>query len=358
MVKLFNKNPLSVVGVMSGTSLDGLDICLAHFEKKSDSWAYTIEAANTVPYSAEAKIKLSDIEKLTAWEISKLDYDYGHFIGKEVFSFLKQINRHADVVASHGHTAFHNPGMGYTFQIGKGAAIVAETGIPCISDFRAADICRNGQGAPLVPIGDKLLFTSYDICLNLGGIANISFDNVDNERVACDVAPCNMLLNFLSLQLGMEYDAYGNAGAKGMVNHDLLNRLNELEFYGLLGPKSLGREWFEQKVVPVLASCNASLQDKLRTAYEHIAIQISKSTAEISPGAMLVTGGGARNRFLVQLITEKVKHRVVVPENMLVDFKEALIFAFLAALFLNGTPSALASSTGATADSISGCLYL
>lgn len=358
MLKLFNKKPLSVVGVMSGTSLDGLDICLVHFEKKSDSWTYTIEAANTVPYSAEAKIKLSDIEKLTAWEISKLDYDFGHFIGKEVRKFLSRLNRSTDVVASHGHTAFHSPALGYTLQIGKGAAIVAETGIPCISDFRSTDVCRNGQGAPLVPIGDKLLFAGYDICLNLGGIANISFDNANNERVACDVAPCNMLLNYLSLQLGMEYDAYGDVGAKGMVNYDLFNRLNELEFYGVLGPKSLGREWFEQKVVPAIASCNASLQDKLRTAYEHIAFQISKSTAEISPGAMLVTGGGARNRFLVQLITEKVKHHVVVPQSMLVDFKEALIFAFLAALFLDGTPSALASSTGAAADSIAGCLYL
>lgn len=346
------------IGLMSGTSLDGLDICLCTFHKKENgTWRYSIINAITLTYPNVIKELLESAPRLNGEQLTEFDYKYGHWLGKTVKKFMQGIKEKPAFIASHGHTIFHNPQKGYTLQIGKGSAISAETGIPCISDFRSSDVCRGGQGAPLVPVGDKLLFSEYDICLNLGGIANLSFDNDNLERIAFDVSPCNMLLNYLSNQVGKEYDFNGELGRKGKVCNNLLEKLNNLEYYNANFPKSLGREWFEINVMPLINNPDIKLDDKLRTSYEHIAHQITSTTNKIGGKNLLITGGGAKNNFLIDLIKQKSNKEVIVPDSQTIDFKEALIFAFLGVLFIEQSHSALSTVTGARDSSIGGCFY-
>lgn len=346
------------IGLMSGTSLDGLDVCLCTFDKKENgTWKYSIINATTLPYPKVISELLESAPRLNGEQLTELDYKYGHWLGKTTREFIKDIKEKPAFIASHGHTIFHNPKNGYTLQIGKGSAISAETGIPCISDFRSSDVCRGGQGAPLVPIGDKLLFSEYDICLNLGGIANLSFDNNNSERIAYDVSPCNMLLNYLSNQVGKEYDFNGEIGKQGSICNELLEKLNDLEYYKVDFPKSLGREWFELNIMTLINTPDIKLEDKLRTSYEHIANQIVKTTNKINGKNLLITGGGAKNMFLIDLIKQKSNKNVIIPDSQTIDFKEALIFAFLGVLFIEEQQSALSTVTGARTNSISGCFY-
>lgn len=344
------------VGLMSGTSLDGLDICLCTFGKKENgTWNYSIIKAVTLPYPKVIRELLESAPHLNGEQLTELDYKYGHWLGKATKEFTQDIKEKPAFIASHGHTIFHNPKNGYTLQIGKGSAISSETGIPCISDFRSSDVSKSGQGAPLVPIGDKLLFSEYDICLNLGGIANLSFDNDDLERIAYDVSPCNMLLNHLSNQAGKEFDFNGEIGKQGSICNELLEKLNDLEYYKADFPKSLGREWFELNVIPLIINPNIMLEDKLYTSYEHIAHQITNTTNRIKGKNLLITGGGANNTLLIDLIKQKSNKEVIIPDSQTIDFKEALIFAFLGVLFIEQQHSALSTVTGARTNSISGC---
>ena len=354
--EIINNNSFRVVGVMSGTSLDGLDICLCTFIEKSNKWSYKIEKACTINYSNELKEKLSSAFNATGNELTKLDYEYGRWIGNQVKVFLKDIKAKPAFVASHGHTIFHNPNQGFTLQIGKGSAISTESGLPCICDFRSSDVGRSGQGAPLVPIGDRLLFSNFDICLNLGGFANLSFES-ENSRLAFDIGPCNIILNRLAQQNGHNFDKGGELGSKGNVNYKLLEDLNALDYYQKKLPKSLGREWVEDIFYPLVKDSDLPIGDKLRTVYEHIATQISIATNSIKGQTILATGGGAYNNLLIHLLKNKSKHSIVIPDNQTIDYKEALIFAFLGVLYIQRKPSALSSVTGANADSISGCLY-
>ncbi len=345
-----------VIGVMSGTSLDGLDICLCTFFQSSEKWSYKIEKAITIHYSSEISEKLSSAYNASGIELTLLDYDYGKWIGQQIKEFLKEIDPKPDFVASHGHTIFHKPSEGYTLQIGKGSAIASESGLPCICDFRSSDVCRLGQGAPLVPIGDSLLFSEYDICMNLGGFANLSYEH-NNSRLAFDIGPCNIILNLLAQKQGFSFDVDGNLGRKGVVNNILLESLNSLDYYHRSAPKSLGREWFEEIFLSMLEKSSISNEDKLRTVYEHISTQICDTTNTIKGKNILVTGGGSHNSLLILLLKNKSNHSIVIPDNQTIDYKEALIFAFLGVLYMIKEPGALASVTGATADSISGCLY-
>lgn len=344
---------------MSGTSLDGLDLCLARFEYVNNTWKYEILASKTVIYSEQLYGALSQAAYIQANLLVQLDYSYGKWIGSQAKQFISKCGTSPDVIASHGHTVFHNPKNGYSLQIGKGAAIAAITGIPCISDFRSTDICLGGQGAPLVPIGDKLLFSEFDFCLNLGGIANISYnESKNNERVAFDICPCNMALNYMANKIEKPFDKNGEIGKTGKVIPELLEQLNLLKYYQLTAPKSLSREWFESEFLPIIENGNYYINDVIRTIYEHIAIQISISTQSIKGSDMLLTGGGTHNKLLVKLIREKVSYNVVVPEQDIVDYKEALVFAFLGVLYLTRQVGALASVTGAERDSIIGGMYL
>lgn len=344
---------------MSGTSLDGLDLVAAEFWHKNGKWNFKIHFAETVSYSYEWREKLRNSPSLSGEKLIELHSEFGRFLGFETMGFIEKKSFTPDLIASHGHTVFHQPEKHFTFQLGNGADIAATTQITTVADFRTGDVALGGQGAPLVPVGDRLLFGEYDFCLNLGGFANISFEN-NGKRVAFDICPVNFILNYFAEKQGFAFDKNGELGQKGKVNTELLKKLNQLEFYQKEPPKSLGREWVEQVYLPVLKDAEISENDKLRTVYEHIKQQIAVTIYRKSNGKekMLVTGGGAFNSFLTELISKQVQVEVVILSNEIINFKEALIFAFLGVLRLTGQNNCHSSVTGAARDHSSGIIYL
>ncbi len=344
------------IGVMSGTSLDGLDLVACRFTF-NESWKFEIIKSLTVAYSHKWVSRLSTAAELSGLEMALLSNKYGKFIGKQVARFCSDLPEKPDLVSSHGHTVFHQPKNRLTIQIGNGAWIAAYSGLPVACDFRALDVALKGQGAPLVPIGDELLFGEYEICLNLGGIANVSF-NEDNERKAFDICPANMAFNHFIKDLGYEYDLDGALGRSGQIQEELLNLLNGLEFYKQMGPKSLGREWFEDEFLPLINSFQLEKPDILRTLYEHVSDQISGALDQYPKAQILVSGGGAHNVFLIELISEKTKHKTIVPSAQIIDFKEGIIFAFLGVLRLRHEANCFKSVTGASHNHSGGVIYL
>lgn len=346
-----------ILGLMSGTSLDGIDLALCDISENG----YKVLAAETVPYYEEWRQRLATLENASAYEYALANVELGHHFGKVINRFLKGKER-PEAIASHGHTIFHQPHLGLTTQIGDGDAIAAETGLPVVSNFRTLDVALGGQGAPLVPIGDELLFGDYEACLNLGGIANISYRD-GGHRVAYDICPCNMALNRLAAMLGYPYDKGGVNARGGQVQTCLLHALDALEYYAERGPKSLGKEWFVGQFWPVVKEfigvvpSLSTVRDALATVSAHIAMQIGRVLEAQKIGSLLVTGGGAWNSYLVEQIGEYSPSTVItVPDELIVNYKEALIFAFLGYLRLNGKVNTLASVTGAKCDSVGGTL--
>jgi anhydro-N-acetylmuramic acid kinase len=346
-----------VAGIMSGTSLDGLDIAVCDFTREGTDWNFNIVKAETFSYSDTWKNRLCSAHALSGLDLMLLDSEYGKFIGKSVKTFLTKHKLKVELVASHGHTVFHQPTLGITVQIGNGANIAAESFVPCVSNFRNLDVALHGQGAPLVPIGDELLFPTYDYCLNLGGFANISYQHM-RKRIAYDICPANILLNYFSRQIGYEYDENGRLGSVGQLIKPLLDELNGLNFYSQKAPKSLGREWVEKEVLPIFNKYSESPESYLRTLYEHIATQIVAQVPKRIEKTILVTGGGANNQYLIQLMQSKTKCKFIVPDKKLIDFKEALLFGFLGVLRWRREKNCLASVTGARHDNIGGIIHL
>jgi anhydro-N-acetylmuramic acid kinase len=340
------------IGLMSGTSLDGLDMACGAFSQDNGQWNFRILQAETLDYSTELRERLRTAPELPKDELAALDTDYGHFLGKSVSEFIRRHKLAPDLVASHGHTVFHRPDLGYTLQIGAGKALKSYIDCPLVYDFRSQDVALGGQGAPLVPIGDQLLFDSYAACVNIGGFANISLRR-DAKRMAWDIGPANIVLNVLARRLKQEFDAGGNLARKGKLLPDLSAQLNVLEFYGQKPPKSLGKEWVDRHISPLLEKSGAEVHDLLRTFTEHIAEQISRAIAEAS-GKVLFTGGGVYNDFLMELIRAKADVPVEIPEPQIVEYKEALIFAFMGVLRMRGEVNVLASVTGARQNHSSG----
>lgn len=344
----------SAIGIMSGTSLDGLDLCYAEFVY-DDIWGFKILETKFIPYDDKWRSSLSNAHGLLQEDLDRLHFDFGDFTASCVNEFLKN-SKHPkpDLICSHGHTVFHDPANGVTLQIGDGKTIARETGITCISDFRSEDVALGGQGAPLVPIGDELLFSNYEACLNLGGFSNISFRE-ENERKAFDICPVNITLNPLANLLGKEYDRNGEIARSGSVNQELLDNLNALSLYTTSLRPSLAREWLESDVQPIIESSSAPTQDKITTVTEHAAHQIALViNSKAQNGRVLVTGGGAKNEFLVERLRKLSNSEIVVPELEIVDFKEALIFGFLGVLKHHGQVNVLRSVTGAARNSSSG----
>lgn len=346
----------NLVGIMSGTSLDGLDIVFCKFTFKN-KWAFEIIKATTISYDKSWKEKLRKAETLTGLELFKLHKSYGQFIGENINQFIKGIKKKPDLIASHGHTVFHQPQHKLTLQIGDGAEIASTTGIAAVSDFRSLDVALGGQGAPLVPIGDELLFSEFDYCLNIGGFANISTKQND-QRIAFDISPANIILNSLANKTGQSFDKNGLTGQSGNIDQSLLNKLNNIEFYHLPCPKSLGKEWLNEIFIPVLKDSETSITDQMCTLYEHISDQISKVISGNSEKKVLVTGGGAYNKYLIERIRAKTKAQIIIPSNQIVEFKEAVIFALLGILRYNRKINCLSSVTGAIKDSSSGVIHL
>jgi len=341
---------------MSGTSLDGLDIAFCRFELKDNgNWEYQIEEAECIEYDEYWQNQLNDAPNLSGYHLMVLHKDYGQFIGERVNNFTRKNDLKPDLISSHGHTVFHDPGNRLSFQLGDGAAIYATTSIPTVCDFRALDVCLGGQGAPLVPIGDALLFKEYHYCLNLGGIANISFDK-NGKRLAYDICGCNLLLNKLAVEKGLSYDKNGILGSQGKINDTLLLQLNAWSYLSSSPPKSLDKETMLGELLPIINGSHCSVEDKLATVVEHISYQVSNAIAAAGKN-ILITGGGVFNRFLMEKIREKSKVNCIVPDEKLIQYKEALIFAFLGLLRVRNEVNSLATVTGAKQNSMGGALY-
>ena len=346
----------SVIGLMSGTSLDGLDIAFCEFSREEKHWTYKIHCAETIPYDNHWQDLLSTIESGSALDFVTADVEYGQLLGRLTREFINKYNLHPDFIASHGHTIFHQPEKKITSQIGCGPAIAAETGLPVVCDFRSLDVALGGQGAPLVPIGDELLFNGFDFCLNIGGFANISYQTA-NKRIAYDVCPANIVMNQLALQAGFGYDPDGVLAASGMVNQQLLGTLNALPYYKIAFPKSLGKEWVVQHIFPMLKNSGQSTNDLLATFCEHIAMQVAAATEAKKGTKLLITGGGAFNEFLIGRIRNYAIPEIIIPDVYTINFKEALIFAFLGVLRQRNEINCLRSVTGAAKDSCGGAIY-
>lgn len=352
MKKIYN-----VIGLMSGTSLDGLDIAYCELRINRNKWESTILEAETVNYTHVWKQILQEAPGLDGLGLSLLHTSYGHWIGQTVNQFIKKFSITPDLIASHGHTVFHRPQDRMTLQIGSGPAIAAETGITTISDFRSLNIALGGQGAPLVPMGDKLLFGEYDACVNIGGFANISIKN-KKGRVAFDICPVNIVLNLLAEEIGLPFDPLGSNAKGGRFNKTLFDKLEILDYYFIEGPRSLGKEWVEKEILPLLKESRLSISDLLCTFTHHAAVQISKALPKEKGNRAIFTGGGTHNSFLIELIREKSQCEIIIPSDKVIEYKEALVFALLGVLRFKNLNNCLAEATGACCDCSSGAVHI
>jgi anhydro-N-acetylmuramic acid kinase len=389
-----------VIGLMSGSSLDGLDIAYVHLQERAatsqlpKTWDFSLLHTACYPYPGDWKRRLAEATALSALDYQLLDVEYGHYLGEQVSRFIEEFGLHYQVqlIVSHGHTTFHWPARKMTAQLGDGAAIAAGTRINVVSDLRAMDLALGGQGAPIVPIGEKLLLPGYEFFLNLGGIANVSRHGAAagagslaaagsnpggisaaageagslaaagtaQSFLAFDVCPANRILNALAELEGRPYDKAGAMAATGRVDENLLRELNALPYYALPSPKSLANEFGTETVLPLVRARGLSTADALRTYVEHIAQQVGRAVGDgQQAGArMLVTGGGAHNDFLVERLRHKLGMEVVVADDQLADYKEALIMALIGVLRWREENNVMASVTGASRDSIGGAVWI
>lgn len=350
------KNEYQTIGLMSGTSLDGLDVAHCTFRFGENDVTFSINAAQTFEYTEAWKRKLRQLPMATALEFCETNNEYGHYMGALCRDFMHRHGLSADIIGSHGHTIFHAPQRKYTVQIGSGAALAAETNITVACDFRSLDVALGGQGAPLVPIGDLLLFSAYDACLNIGGFSNISY-NQNGTRFAFDISPANFILNHYAEWLGKPYDENGNLARSGKIIPKLFNQLNQLEFYTLSGPKSLGSEYLHSHLFPITDEYTDHVPDLLNTLTQHVAFQISRHLPVDKNKKVLTTGGGALNTYLIECIQNYASCFIVVPDERLIQYKEALIFAFLGLQRLRGEINCLSSVTGASINNVGGALW-
>ena len=359
-----------VIGTMSGSSLDGLDMVFSELEERGGKWSFKIIAAACLPYSADWKEKLCRAIELNAKDYLLLHSEYGHYMGRQLNAFIEQneLQYQVGLIASHGHTTFHLPPF-MTGQLGCGAAIAAETNLPVVDNLRAMDLAYGGQGAPIVPVGEKYLLGEYGYFLNIGGIANISA-NTKEGYIAFDICPANRVMNLLVAEQGLDYDAGGAIAAGGIVNVSLLEKLNAFSYYNRAYPKSLANDFGTDTIYPLIRQSGLSIADSLRTCIEHIAQQIRKSVVMIlarqgevhaSDARMLVSGGGAFNTFLTGRISEllaPLQLQTIVADELLANYKEALIMGFLGVLRWREEPTVMSSVTGASKDSVGGALWM
>lgn len=344
---------LKVIGQMSGTSLDGLDLALCEFNFENDKVHFEFISGKTTPYDLTWKNNLENAYHSSAQDYFRLNYLYGKYMAEQILLFENELDIKADLIALHGHTVFHQPQNGFTTQIGCGATVCAHTNINTINSFRNMDVANGGQGAPLVPIGDRDLFSDFESCLNLGGIANLSFTK-NKLTHAFDICLTNILLNYLAEQLGKRYDENGSLAAIGKVNEDLLHQLLIINYEN----KSIGREIFENEFLSVLKTSTSSIPDKLATCCEYSAIKISESLHYHKLSSVLVTGGGVYNNHLINRLSQHFKGKIEIPSDEIIQFKEAIIFSYLGFLAFNRQTNSLKEVTGAKKNSIGGSLHV
>ena len=350
-----NRKEVFAIGVMSGTSLDGIDLVYVKFLENNVQY-FEILHAETVAYSEKWKSTLQKAIHFSSEDLALLNTQYGHLLGELIADFIKKNQlQHIHFIASHGHTILHQPNEGITLQIGSGQMIANVTKQQVVCDFRTQDVLYGGQGAPLVPIGDELLFSKYDFCLNLGGFSNVSYLE-KGTRIAFDICPVNIVLNAYAQRLGVDFDDAGVLSSQGSVNLLLLEKLNSLSYYKEKPPKSLGLEWVQAHVFPLIDRLETDVLSVLRTFVEHIAMQISQVIYQND--SVLITGGGVFNSFLIKRIEAISEIKIAVPQKELINYKEALIFAFLGLLKVQGQVNCLSSVTGAKKDHSSGVIFL
>ena len=340
---------------MSGTSIDGLDLVYVNFEKK-EKWKYKILHSVTYEYSKEWSNKLKISVSSSMSELTKLDEEYTVLLSRQILRFINDFSiNDVDAISSHGHTVFHDPKNSYTYQIGNLPKISKQIGHKVVCNFREQDVKLGGQGAPLVPAGEKYLFSEYSSCVNLGGFANIS-KTLDEKIIAYDICPVNTVLNYLSNKINLDFDKDGEVSKSGNLIKDLFNKLNKIDYYDKTHPKSLGIEWVNSTIKPLLDIYPNKIEDLLHTFSCHIAEQVSRNI--IDEKNVLVTGGGAKNKFLINLINQKLKNNLIIPDNTLIDYKEAVIFGFLGVLKLLNINNCYSSVTGSSKDHCSGDIFL
>ena len=351
---------------MSGSSLDGLDIAYVQLEEVRGQWSYELLQVDCVVYTEKWSNELQHATTMHVADFLKLNTRYGKYIGEKVNEFIAkyELGHKVHFIASHGHTVFHEPEHGTTSQIGDGATIAATTGLPVISDLRAMDVALGGQGAPIVPIGDKLLFSNYDYLLNIGGIANITVP-YNGSMLAFDICPANQILNTLAEREGKVMDENGAMAAQGMLLPEVLDELNNAAYYHQSPPKSLSNEAARELVFPKLLESEHTNYNLLHTVTIHIAEQIVAAVSRYphgkENGSLLVTGGGAFNDFLILQLEQLLAQyhvTMVVPDETVIKYKEALIMALIGTLRWREEVNVLSSVIGATKDSVGGALWL
>ncbi len=351
------KDFYNVIGVMSGTSLDGIDLARVTLQKTDGNWEFELFECETIAYEPAWIHRLQNAVNFNEADLSQLNLDYTKLLGGIIREFIERHQlKKIDAVCSHGHTVLHQPQNGITLQIGNLSQIAEIIGENVVCNFRVQDVEFGGQGAPLVPIGDRLLFADYDFCLNLGGFSNISFEE-DNRRIAFDISAVNTVLNHYANKIGHDYDDRGKMASGGKLNNQLLEALNSLDYYALKFPKSLGFEYVQQTLLPLIDSYKLEVPDVLHSFCEHVALQISRALPR-TVGKMLVSGGGAYNTFLLnRMKIHMPRITAEIPDKTVLEFKEALIFALLGVLRLRGEINVLASVTGAQDDHSSGVIF-
>ncbi len=357
IIKLKKKN-YHVVGVMSGTSLDGIDLAELKFQISDKGiWSFEILKSETLAYSKLWKKNLQEAISYSNKKMVGFNKDYTGYLADVISKFIdKHEIENLDGVCSHGHTIWHQPENGLTLQIGNLPLLAKTIKQKVICDFRAQDVALGGNGAPLVPIGDRLLFSNYDYCLNLGGFANISFENKDFNRIAFDVCPVNIVMNYYAELFGKPYDEDGDIAASGKLNTVMLQRLNNLKYYTKKAPKSLGLEWVQKNIFPILEASEISSEDTLHTFVEHVVIQLANQFRD--KASVLMTGGGVYNRYLINRLKSHSNTKIVIPSSELIEYKEALIFGLLGVLRLRDEDNCLSSVTGAEKDHSSGEIFI
>lgn len=351
------KKNYHVVGVMSGTSLDGIDLAQLKF-KISDKgiWSFEIIKSETLAYSKLWKNNLQEAISYPKEKMLDFNTAYTRYLADVISEFINKFKiKNLDGVCSHGHTIWHQPENGLTLQIGNLPLLAKSIKQKVICNFRVQDVALGGNGAPLVPIGDGLLFSNYDYCLNLGGFANISFENKNLKRIAFDVCPVNIVMNDYAELFGKPYDEDGKIAASGKLNTELLQKLNDSDYYSKKAPKSLGLEWVQKNIFPILKSSGSSAEDILHTFVEHVAIQLANQFRD--KASVLITGGGVYNRYLIDRLKSHSNVKIVIPSSELIEYKEALIFGLLGVLRLRDDVNCLSSVTGAEKDHSSGEIF-
>jgi anhydro-N-acetylmuramic acid kinase len=358
------KDSYHIIGIMSGTSLDGIDMAEVLLSVKNKKWSYSFMVVETAKYSLEWINKLKNAINFSAQELDLLNQDYTQLLANEINRFMEKNSiTNIDAVCSHGHTILHQPENGFTLQIGNLPELTQLIKQNVVCDFRVQDVKLGGQGAPLVPIGDEILFSEYDFCLNLGGFSNISMI-YQGTRIAFDISPVNTVLNFYANQLGLDFDDKGRIAKSGKINQTLKKQLDNLDFYHQKHPKSLGFEFVKETIIPLIEKSIETIENKIATFSEHAAFQIAKTINYYSEKSykkqkILITGGGAYNLFLIDCLKQYAPNiEVTIPEANTLEFKEALLFGLLGVLKLRNEINVLKSVTGAKKDHSSGTVYM